>query len=189
MSNLKFRVVLDIETEVFRDIVIQKTSTFLHLYNAIIDAFEFSGEELASFYISNDNWDKGREIALMDMGSEPGTPIEEQTLEMARTKLEQFAVKKNDKFILVYDFMNMWCFFVDLVETDLKHTGELPAVIYSFGDAPSEKSRGDNYGDDEDSMSGKSLRSGDDEFDFDDDEIGDEFGFDEFEPGVDESDF
>lgn len=190
MQNLKFRVVLDNEQDIFRDIVIPDEQSFLHLYNAIIDAFEFSGEELASFYVSNENWDKGREIALMDMGSEPGTPEDMITLEMARAKISDFASINGDKFILVYDFLNMWCFYVEVVETDVVLDAELPAVVFSVGDAPLESSRGDRIF--EEGEMTESRRSGggdDDDFLFDDDELGDEFGFGELEGGIDDTEF
>jgi hypothetical protein len=32
-----------------------------------MSAFEFKGDQMASFYVSNDEWDKGHEINLMDM--------------------------------------------------------------------------------------------------------------------------
>jgi hypothetical protein len=189
MQNLKFRVVLDNEEDIFRDIVIPDGLAFLHLYNAIIDAFEFSGEELASFYVSNDNWDKGREIALMDMGSEPGTPEDMVTLEMARTKIADFASIVGDKFVLVYDFLNMWCFYVEVVENDVVTDVELPAVVFSVGEAPFEHSRGDSIF--EEGEMGTARRGGgdDDDFLFDDDELGDEFGFGELEGGIDDSEF
>ena len=69
MGALKFRVLLDTEqeSEIFRDIIIDEDDNFESLYNAIISSFRFQGDQMASFYISNDNWDKGHEISLMDM--------------------------------------------------------------------------------------------------------------------------
>jgi hypothetical protein len=192
MSNFKFRVVLDDDQDVFRDIVIQDNVSFLHLYNAIIDAFEFSGEELASFYQSNDAWDKGREIALMDMGSEPGTPEDMRTLEMASTRLSDLVTGSGDKFLLVYDFLKMWCFYVEAVGKDVKVDAELPAVVMSVGEAPDEHSRGDNIFDEEEEGAAPKRRGNtndDEEGMFDEDELGDEFGFDEFEAGYDDNDF
>jgi hypothetical protein len=69
MAAYKFRVLLDTEkeSEIFRDIVIDENDNFENFYHAIISSFRFQGDQMASFYISNDNWDKGHEISLMDM--------------------------------------------------------------------------------------------------------------------------
>ena len=40
---------------------------FESFFNAIIRAYDFQGDQMASFYISNENWDKGEEISLMDV--------------------------------------------------------------------------------------------------------------------------
>jgi hypothetical protein len=69
MAALKFRVLLDSEKnqEVFRDILIDEKSNFEELFRAITNAFNFEGNEMASFYMSTDEWDKGHEIGLFDM--------------------------------------------------------------------------------------------------------------------------
>ena len=69
MGAYKFRVLLDseVENEVFRDILIDEQDDFESLFQAITSAFNFQGEEMASFYMSNDNWDKGHEISLVDI--------------------------------------------------------------------------------------------------------------------------
>ena len=57
MAGLKFRVLLDSDRneEVFRDILINDSDNFESFYTAIINAFRFQGEEMASFYVSNDD--------------------------------------------------------------------------------------------------------------------------------------
>ncbi len=56
MSALKFRVLLDTEqdSEIFRDILIDENDNFESLYQAIISSFRFQGDQMASFYMSND---------------------------------------------------------------------------------------------------------------------------------------
>ena len=66
----RFRVVLDHDNkeDIFRDVEIRKTDTFEDLHNVITQSFGFDGSEMASFYLSNESWDQGKEIALFDMG-------------------------------------------------------------------------------------------------------------------------
>ena len=57
MPGLKFRVLLDSDKneEVFRDIVIANDAHFETFYHAIMEAFNFKGDQMASFYVSNDS--------------------------------------------------------------------------------------------------------------------------------------
>ena len=68
MKTYVFRVVADIEEDVFRDIEILGSQNFEDLHDMIIESFDFTGDQMASFYMSDENWDKGEEIGLMDMG-------------------------------------------------------------------------------------------------------------------------
>ena len=60
----RFRVIFDNDTDqdVFRDLEIRETDTMEDLHNAIAQSFGFDGLEMASFYISDDNWNQGEEI-------------------------------------------------------------------------------------------------------------------------------
>jgi len=134
MSSYKFRVLLDNlnNEEIFRDILISKTDTFSDFYNCILKAFRFNGDQLASFYISNNSWVKGDEISLMDMG--------DSGLNMDSTLLKDEIEVEDQKFILVYDFLKMWCFLIELIEVNSELL-ERPKVVLSIGVAPKEESR------------------------------------------------
>ena len=66
MPGLKFRVLLDSEKneEIFRDIVISENEDFESFFQEILNSYGFKGDQMASFYVSNENWDKGEEISL-----------------------------------------------------------------------------------------------------------------------------
>ena len=51
----RIRVILDVDDDVLRDIEISSTSTLEDLHNAIIQSFGFLGNEMASFYESDEN--------------------------------------------------------------------------------------------------------------------------------------
>jgi hypothetical protein len=176
MAGLKFRVLLDSsdKTEVFRDILISDNDNFESFYKAILDAYHFSDDQMASFYMSNENWDKGHEISLFDMafGEDP-TQILPSVM---RTSMMANYVKEPDqKIILVHDFIRMWIFLIELIGYE-QEGPETPKLVLSVGNAPAEESK-----------------SGDDEIQFetesDMDEDEDEFGFGEFEGGYDDYDY
>lgn len=143
MSAYKFRVLLDSdkEEEIFRDIVIAKSDNFEHLYRTILDAFGFKNEEMASFYMSNEDWDKGEEITLMDMsfGEE-----ENDTVLMNHTALETMVEEADQKIILVHDFLKMWIFLIEL-QQETNEEVTTPYVALSIGDAPDENSKSEDF--------------------------------------------
>jgi len=70
----KFRIILDLEEDVFRDIEVEGNSTLEDFHNAVSQAFGFDGTEMASFYVSDEEWNQGEEIALFDM-SDSGSEV------------------------------------------------------------------------------------------------------------------
>jgi hypothetical protein len=121
---LKIRALLDVEEDVFRDLEIGDENTFEDLHYAIIDAFEWEAQSMASFYESNDDWDRGREIPLMDMQEEFG-PRKMQT--MPEIQLKELITESGQKFLYVFDFLLMWVFYVDIVAIkDLKKMWNTP---------------------------------------------------------------
>jgi len=164
MSSYKFRVLLDNSNneEIFRDVLISKTDTFSDFYNCILKAFRFNGDQLASFYISNNSWDKGDEISLMDM--------EDSGLNMDTAIIKDSIETEDQKFILVYDFLKMWCFLIELIEEN-SEVLEHPKVVLSIGVAPKEESREIDINEDFESPSMELGSEFDDIFnEFDDEE-------------------
>jgi hypothetical protein len=137
VNLFKFRVIMDTEQDVFRDIEIETESNFDTLHKAVLDAFDFEQGEMASFYLSDEEWSKGLEISLMDMGG-----VDEDSLSMSTTILSDMVMKPGDKILYVYDFMRMWIFYIELVEVKKDKPSTIyPRVALAFGDAPSQDSK------------------------------------------------
>ena len=137
VNLFKFRVIMDTEQDVFRDIEIETDSNFDSLHKAVLDAFDFEEGEMASFYLSDDEWSKGLEISLMDMGG-----VDEDSLPMSTTILSDMVMKPGDKILYVYDFMRMWIFYIELMEVKKDKPSTIyPRVALAFGDAPSQDSK------------------------------------------------
>lgn len=128
----KFRIVLDTLDEVFRDIEIEADATLEDLHNAIVQAFGFEGQEMASFYLSDGEWEQGEEIVLFDMSE--GT---KSVRMMNETALDTVVDKSNTKLIYVYDFFSMWTFYVELADISEAQNGlDYPNLMYSHGIMP-----------------------------------------------------
>jgi hypothetical protein len=128
----KIRIILDAKEDIFRDIEIEAESNMEEFHNAITQAFGFEGDEMASFYTCDDNWNQDEEIALFDMG-EGGDSVRL----MNETFLEDVLTYQNPKMIYVYDFLSMWTFFVELADIVEETQGhQYPHVLFSFGELP-----------------------------------------------------
>jgi len=141
MPGLKFRVLLDSDKneEVFRDILISDTSDFESFYHAIMKSFDFNGDQMASFYVSNEDWDKGHEISLLDMSYDDDS-IDSPATVMKNAVLKDFLEEPDQRFILVYDFMKMWIFLIELIGYDRNEPSEAEMLL-AIGNAPKEESR------------------------------------------------
>lgn len=127
----KIRAILDVKKDVLRDILIDSSANLETLHSTIANAFGFNGQEMASFYRSDIEWNQGEEIPLFDM-SETGDSIS-----MKQCILKDTLIEKGEKLIYVYDFMAMWIFFIELSEIKENYSKEtLPKVVFAFGDVP-----------------------------------------------------
>ena len=131
----RFRSILDHESkeDIFRDIEIRKTDTLEDLFNVLTQSFGFDGSEMASFYVSNDEWHQGQEIALFDMGENDDIRLMNETI------IEDVVDENQTKLIFVYDFLNMWTFLVELGEIVEEAQGtDYPNLMFVCGQVPSE---------------------------------------------------
>lgn len=140
---IHFRVLVDYEKDVFRDIEITKDSSFLDLHNIIQEAFGFDNSQMASFYVSNEDWERGQEITLMEVKEpeEDGEPI----WLMNETEISKIILAKDQKLIYVFDFLLMWCFYVDVIAIkEVEDIVILPRITQKFGEAPNQYSKSDD---------------------------------------------
>ena len=136
MAVLKFRIYLQEDESVYRDIAIKHTANFNEFHHAILIAYEFDNKHQATFYRSNDIWQRGREISVekydKDYKAEP--------LIMENTVLATEIKDTNQKFIYEYDFTKHWLFTVELINVDKEENKKLiyPVCVRTEGIAPSQ---------------------------------------------------
>ena len=76
----RFRIILDAKDDIFRDVELDASSTFEDLHNTIIQSFGMSGHEMATFYVTDREWNQGEAIALTDMFEEPSKLMHQTAL-------------------------------------------------------------------------------------------------------------
>lgn len=136
MAILKFRIYLEEDDSVYRDVVIRHTQNFYDLHEVILKAFEFDNKHQATFYRSNDNWQRGREISLEKYDKSYKAP----PLMMKETTIGSEIKDPNQKFIYVYDFAKNWTFQVELINVSKEENPKViyPSMVRKEGIAPSQ---------------------------------------------------
>ena len=136
MAILKFRVYLEEDDSVYRDIAIRHKQSFFELHEAVLKAFEFDSKHQATFYRSNDNWQRGREISLEQYDK----AYKAAPLLMKETTIGSEIKDPNQKFIYVYDFTKLWTFLVEMIGVSKEENPKLsyPAMVRKEGIAPSQ---------------------------------------------------
>jgi hypothetical protein len=136
MAILKFRAYYEEDDSIYRDVVIKHTQSFFELHQVILKAFEFDNKHQATFYRSNDHWQRGREISLEKYDKS----YKVAPLLMSETPIGSEIKDPNQKFIYVYDFAKNWTFLVELINVSKEESSKItyPALIKSEGIAPSQ---------------------------------------------------
>lgn len=135
MAVLKFRVYLEEDETIYRDIVVLHTQHFYDLHLTILKSFEFDQQHAATFYRSNDQWAKGREISLQRYDDRS---YKVEPLLMQEVTLGSEIKDTNQKFIYEYDFQKHWIFLIELIHVSKEENPKItyPAVSRSEGIGP-----------------------------------------------------
>jgi Plasmid pRiA4b ORF-3-like protein len=136
MAILKFRTYFEEDDSVYRDVAVKHTQTFFQLHEMILKAFEFDSKHQATFYRSNDHWQRGREISLEKYAK----AYKAEPMLMKETFIGSEIKNPNQKFIYIYDFTKNWSFLVELINVSKDEDGKLnyPALIKTEGIGPSQ---------------------------------------------------
>ncbi len=112
MAVLKFRVYWEEDDAIYRDVLVKHTQNFQDLHTIILKAFEFDQKHDATFYRSNDTWQRGREISKEVYDRAYKVP----PLLMAETAISTEIIDTNQHFIYEYDFIKSWSFLIALIQ-------------------------------------------------------------------------
>ena len=136
MAVLKFRVSWEEDDAIYRDVLVKHTQNFQDLHLIILKAFEFDQKHDATFYRSNDTWQRGREISK---------EVYDRTYKVAPLLMEETTIGSeiidtNQHFIYEYDFVKSWSFLIQLIQVvknaDADMTLEYPLVSRIEGVGP-----------------------------------------------------
>jgi len=133
MAIYRFRISFEDYDDVIREIDVLPKQTFLDLHRAFHAATGYNPEVPSSFYVSNDHWKKGTEIAYL-----PNKRKAEQGIAlMEESRLNRFIDDPHQKFYYVYNFDRPFDFHVQLIKILKEEEGKTyPALFKSIGQVP-----------------------------------------------------
>ena len=105
----KFRLLSDEVEDFRRDIEIDSDATFYDLHKAILAATGYSDDQMTSFFLCDDRWEKETEITLEDMGSRS----DEDNYVMSETVIGDFFEEEKQRMMYVFDPLADRVFFMD----------------------------------------------------------------------------
>ena len=126
------RVVCDEVDDFRRDILIDEDASFLELSKVLLESCGYPDDQMTSFYICNDEWERGEQVTREDMHE--SSAEDEDLYTMADTLLRDFLDQGIRNLEYVFDPFNDRVFSL-CVRDELPGSDE-PEVIKSVGKAP-----------------------------------------------------
>lgn len=118
----KFRIISDEVDDFLREIKIDSEASFFDFHEAILKSTGYKDDQMTSFFICDDDWEKEIEVTLEDMGN---SSSEEDSFVMKDTPLSELVEDEKQKLIYVFDPLAERVFFIELSEIitgkDLEH--------------------------------------------------------------------
>ena len=125
--TIKLNIILDHKDDVFREICIDSNNSLEDLHRIIVSSFQLNPEEMAAFYLTNEEWEQGEEIPLIAMDS--------NSREMQNISINDI-FQNTEKLLYVNDFFILWRFMIELEQIDELKEMDEAEVVLSFGNLP-----------------------------------------------------
>ena len=108
----RFTLISD-ETEDFvREIQIDPEATFYDFHEAILKSVGYTDDQMTSFFICDDDWEREKEVTLEEMDDNP----EMDSWVMKDTRISDLVEEEKQKLLYVFDYMTERSFFIELSE-------------------------------------------------------------------------
>ena len=108
----RFTIISDEVDDFVREIQIDPEATFYDFHEAILKSAGYTNDQMTSFFICDDDWEKEKEITLEEMDDNP----EMDSWVMKETQLSELVEDEKQKLLYVFDYMTERCFFIELSE-------------------------------------------------------------------------
>lgn len=128
----RFTIISDEADGFMREIKIDADAKFLELHKLILEACGYKDDQMTSFTICENGWEKGQEITLEDMGA----GMDEDVYLMSDTELSEFLEDEKQHLLYTFDPLADRVFFIELSEIQTGKTLAQGKVSRSYGEPP-----------------------------------------------------
>ncbi len=117
-----------------RELKIDSEATFLDLNNAVLASCGYADDQMTSFFLCDEEWERKEQITREDMGTSGYD--DEDIYVMADTRLSELIEEEEQHLEYVFDPFNDRSFYLDVKEIIPGQHLEEAEVVRSKGDAP-----------------------------------------------------
>lgn len=128
----RFTLISDEVDHFLREIQIDSDATFYDFHKIILSSVNYPDDQMTSFFICEEGWEKNEEVTLEDMGSRS----EEDNWVMRSTKLSDLVEDEKQHLLFVFDPLADRPFFIELSEIITGKKLKEPICSRKIGDAP-----------------------------------------------------
>jgi hypothetical protein len=141
MAVYKFKLFIEDNEDIYREIEILSSQTFEVFHHAIQEAYKFDKKHAAAFFVSDDYWRKDQEITLR----EEDLPLDADEIRlgvspknlMSKTKIAKYIDSPRQRFMYVFDPAIKWAFCIELMKILPDNPkGTYPNCVKSIGNPP-----------------------------------------------------
>lgn len=141
MAVYKFKLYLEDNEDIYREIEILSGQTFEEFHHAIQEAYKFDKKHAASFFVSDDYWRKEQEITLLAEDIE----LDEEEIRkgvspkklMSKVKIAKYIENPRQHFLYVFDPNVKWTFCIELMKIGTENPKTTyPVCVKTIGNAP-----------------------------------------------------
>ena len=130
----KFVLLSDEVDEFGCEIQIDSEATFMDLHDVILKSVGYTNDQITSFFVCDDDWEKEVEITQIQMD----TASDVDSYVMDETKLYDLVNDEGQKLMFVFDYMNDRAFFMELKSIITNKELSKPICNISKGKAPAQ---------------------------------------------------
>lgn len=141
MHIYRFKIKFEDQDEFSREIELRSDQTFEDFFLAVVENLKLDPAMLSSFFICDHKFRKKDEISLVDMNPESNDEGGKKVPVMRSCKLNRYIDDPHQKLLLVYDYLNYWTFYIELIRIIPANAAYIyPRVSKTEGDIPRELS-------------------------------------------------
>lgn len=116
-----------------REVKIDSEATFLELNKIILEACGYPDDQMTSFYLCNEEWERGVQVTREDMGVGGS---DEDVYVMDETRLSELIEDEGQHLEFVFDPFADRCFYLDVKEAIPGESLRHPEITRVKGEAP-----------------------------------------------------